>query len=137
MLTRFLDAQEEAYPRALAEIRAGRKASHWMWFIFPQLKGLGRTDIARYYGIENLQEATEYLNHPVLGERLVEISKALLQQPGRAANAIFGNPDDRKLRSCMTLFSKVKGADPVFLEVLEAFYNGEEDILTRDLMRRT
>lgn len=134
MLNHFLEAQNDTYERALSEIRQGRKETHWMWFIFPQLKGLGRTEIARYYGLSDLQEATDYLHHPVLGPRLVDISKALLRQPGRDPFVVFGKPDDRKLRSCMTLFAHVSGADPVFREVLGAFYGGSEDPLTLQLL---
>lgn len=134
-LDRFIAAQRTAYADALSEIRRGRKASHWMWFIFPQLRGLGRTETARFYGLTGIGEATSYLRHPVLGNRLAEISRALLQQPGRDALAIFGKPDDRKLRSCMTVFSKVAGADPVFREVLEAFFEGQDDPSTLELLR--
>lgn len=128
-LQRFLHAQEEAYPRALAEVRAGKKVSHWMWYIFPQLRGLGFSTTAWYYGIEDLQEARQYLAHPVLGARLREISRELLALPQRDPAAIFGRTDSMKLRSSMTLFAAA-GSEPVFSQVLEAFYCGEADAVT-------
>lgn len=135
-LERFVAAQRTAYDRALSEIKGGRKASHWMWFVFPQLRGLGRTETARFYGLSGIEEAAAYLRHPVLGTRLVEISRALMQQAERDALVVFGKPDNRKLRSCMTLFSKVDGADPVFGQVLDAFFEGEGDPLTLELLRK-
>jgi uncharacterized protein (DUF1810 family) len=126
-LNRFVTAQERDYEKALAEIRAGRKRSHWIWYIFPQLKGLGFSTNAEYYGIDDLQEATAYLQHPVLGPRLIEISSALLAHAGQRATTIMGSPDDLKLWSSMTLFSLVPGADPIFTKVLSLYYNGEKD----------
>lgn len=132
-LDRFLKAQEDAYPRALEEIRSGGKHSHWMWYIFPQLKALGRSDTAKYYGIRDLEEAKEYWSHPVLSARLVEISQALLEQSGTAWE-IMGNPDDLKLRSSMTLFYQVSG-HPVFRQVIDRFYGGEFDSHTLRLLK--
>lgn len=126
-LKRFLVAQESDYTRALAEIKNGRKQSHWMWYIFPQLAGLGFSETARFYAIRDVQEASDYLSHPVLGSRLIENSKALLQLKGKTANQIFGSPDDLKLRSSMTLFSLVENTDPVFQAVLDAYYGGSPD----------
>jgi len=126
-LSRFLSAQVRDYDRALTEIRAGRKVSHWIWYIFPQLKGLGYSTNATYYGIRDLQEASDYLKHPILGHRLVEISQALLKHTHKTATAIMGSPDDVKLRSSMTLFSLVPGADPVFSQVLDQFFQGQKD----------
>ena len=126
-LNRFLSAQARDYDRALAEIRAGKKVSHWIWYIFPQLKGLGYSTNATYYGIRDLREAMDYLEHPILGPRLVEISQALLKHAHKTAAAIMGSPDDVKLRSSMTLFSLVPGADPVFLQVLDQFFQGQKD----------
>ena len=134
-LDRFTDAQAQAYARALSEIKAGRKTSHWMWFIFPQIKGLGQSDIAKNYSIKNLDEAAAYLNHPVLGKRLIEICNALLKIDGKTANQIFGNPDDLKLRSSMTLFANVKNADPIFDEVLNKYFNGQPDKLTLQILK--
>ena len=132
-LSRFLKAQEYDYEQALKEIRAGRKRSHWMWYIFPQIQGLGFSSTAQYYAIRDLQEAKDYLAHPVLGARLKEISSALLDLEGLSASEIFGYPDDLKLRSCMTLFRMADLNEPVFLEVLEKYYDGEPDFRTVDL----
>ncbi|WP_256009739.1 DUF1810 domain-containing protein [Desertivirga xinjiangensis] len=133
-LLRFISAQEQDYAIALSEIKAGRKRSHWMWYIFPQMKGLGFSQMAQHYGIKDLAEATAYLAHPVLGGRLVEITKALLQLPGNDATYIMGSPDDMKLRSSMTLFAMVPGADPVFEAVLEKFFEGKKDDATLRLI---
>jgi uncharacterized protein (DUF1810 family) len=133
-LQRFLDAQRTDYPTALAEIKAGRKRSHWMWYIFPQLQGLGFSETARYYGIKDAAEAEAYLKHPVLGSRLVEISQALLPLPGGDANRIMGSPDDMKLRSSMTLFAAMPGTEPVFQAVLDKFFGGEQDSKTVQLL---
>lgn len=126
-LNRFLSAQEKVYPTALQEIRSGRKQGHWMWFIFPQIAGLGRTEVSRLYAIKSRDEAVAYLDHPVLGKRLREISEALLSLAGSSATEIFGSPDDLKLRSCMTLFKSVTTDNEVFLNVLGRYYGGEED----------
>ena len=133
-LKRFLDAQATDYPTAYAEIKAGRKRSHWMWYVFPQLRGLGFSETARYYGLVDAAEAAAYLAHPVLGSRLVEISQALLALPGSDANRILGSPDDMKLHSCMTLFGAVPGTEPVFQAVLDKFYGGEKDGKTMQLL---
>ncbi len=135
-LLRFLKAQEHDYERALGEIRAGRKRSHWMWYIFPQIQGLGFSSTAQYYAICDLQEAKDYLAHPVLGARLKEISSALLDLEGLSASEIFGYPDDLKLRSCMTLFRMADLNEPIFLEVLEKYYDGKPDSRTVELAAR-
>ncbi|PVY44202.1 DUF1810 domain-containing protein [Pontibacter virosus] len=134
-LNRFLDAQASSYEQALSEIKSGRKRSHWMWFIFPQLQGLGYSETARFYAIKDLQEAQLYLQHPVLGPRLVEISKAMLALESKTATQALGNPDDLKLRSSMTLFAAVPGADPVFQAVLDKYFNGEKDKKTLQLLQ--
>ena len=134
-LQRFLDAQATDYAQALAEIKAGRKRSHWMWYIFPQIQGLGFSETSRFYGIKDLAEATAYLQHPVLGPRLVSISEELLKLPGRNATSIFGSPDDVKLKSSMTLFGEVPAADPVFKLVLDKFFGGVPDSKTLHLVR--
>ncbi len=134
-LGRFLDAQETAFPRALAEVRNGRKESHWMWYIFPQLRGLGRSNTAWYYGIENLEEARAYLAHPILGGRLREISGELLKVPKTNAVAIFGWTDAAKLRSCMTLFSLADETEAVFRQVLDRFFDGARDPQTIRLLK--
>ena len=136
-LSRFLKAQEQDYERALREIRSGRKRSHWMWYIFPQIQGLGFSPTAQYYAIRDLQEARDYLAHPVLGARLKEISAALLDLDGLSASEIFGYPDDLKLRSSMTLFRMADLNEPVFLEVLEKYYDGKPDARTVELVGKS
>lgn len=127
-LERFSAAQDDGvYDQALSEIKCGKKESHWMRFIFPQLKGLGHSSTAEYYGINGLDEVRQYLEDPVLGPRLIEISRALLELEGSDANAVFGYPDDFKLHSSMTLFSQVKGTDEVFNEVLQKYFAGKPD----------
>ena len=133
-LERYIKAQEGSYDAALAEIRNGRKTSHWMWYIFPQIKGLGHSSTSEHYGIRSMDEAEEYVKHPVLGKRLMNISKELLRLPGSDAHQIFGSPDDMKLRSSMTLFSLVKESDPVFEEVLKKYFNGERDKRTFEIV---
>jgi len=123
-------AQAKTFAEARAEIASGLKRSHWMWFIFPQLAALGRSATAKFYGIGDLAEAVEYLGHPVLGPRLVEMAGLMLRHRGQRAEAILGPVDAMKLRSCMTLFSRVPGADPVFGEVLAAFFHGKQCGLT-------
>lgn len=135
-LQRFKDAQEQDYQTALAEIRAGRKQSHWIWYVFPQLKGLGRSAMCAYYGIDGMGEATAYLADDMLRERLVEISRALLSLDGSDPVAVMGGIDALKLRSSMTLFSLVPGTDPVFQEVLDRYYGGEPDPLTLRILGR-
>ncbi|HEV9038066.1 MAG TPA: DUF1810 domain-containing protein [Puia sp.] len=134
-LKRFIAAQERDYPVALAEIRAGRKRSHWMWYIFPQLEGLGHSPMAQRYAISGAEEAAAYLADDVLGPRLVEISRALMGLAGSDATAVMGTPDDLKLWSCMTLFSMVPGADKVFSEVLGKYYGGRRDERTVEMLR--
>ena len=133
-IERFISAQQDTYARALEEIRSGRKRSHWMWFVFPQIRGLGFTDYNVYFGLKDLDEAREYLNDPVLGKRLVEISQAVLGLNGKTALEIFGKPDQRKLRSCMTLFSRIADADPVFAKVLQKYYGGILDEKTISIL---
>lgn len=135
-LTRFLDAQNQMYLKALAEVRNGQKESHWMWFVFPQIKGLEFNETAKFYGIADLEEAEAYLAHPVLGKHLIEISEALLNVDGKTATEIFGTPDDMKLRSSMTLFSKVHNASPVFIEVLQKYFHGMQDTYTEELLEQ-
>lgn len=125
-LERFIKAQERSYGAALGEIKQGKKQTHWMWYIFPQLEGLGHSSTARYYGIRGRGEAEEYFKHPLLGFRLVEISKALLSLESCDPYEVMGYPDNRKLQSSMTLFYIVSG-EPIFKKVLEKFYNGEMD----------
>jgi sodium/bile acid cotransporter 7 len=133
-LSRFLQAQEADYPTALAEIRAGRKRSHWIWYIFPQLDGLGSSSMARRYAIQSLDEARAYLAHPVLGPRLIECVEAALAVEGKSAREIFGSPDDLKLRSCATLFSMVAPAGSVFQQLLDKYFHGRPDEATQRLV---
>ncbi|CAA9195169.1 MULTISPECIES: DUF1810 domain-containing protein [Flavobacterium] len=133
-LLRFLDAQNKLYLTALSEIKKGKKETHWMWFIFPQIKGLGKSDTANYYAINDLKEATEFLEHPILGKHLIEISELFLTFRRKSADGILGDLDARKLRSSMTLFSLVENTNPVFQEVLEAFFSGESDPLTLSII---
>ena len=133
-LQRFIDAQEKDYETALAEISQGRKRSHWIWYIFPQIQGLGFSETSKFYAIKNIDEAAEYLKHPVLGERLIRICHALIKNPGDDANKIFGSPDDMKLKSSMTLFAELPGTDPVFQKVLDKFFNGTRDSKTIEIL---
>lgn len=135
-LKRFTDEQEIDYAIALAEIRAGRKRSHWMWYIFPQIAGLGFSSTSKFYAIKNRAEAEEYLRHPVLGARLIEISEALLEHENKSANQIFGSPDDVKLKSSMTLFGEIENANPVFQAVLDKYFGGAKDQKTLELLGR-
>ena len=136
-LSRFLRAQAPIYAAALSELEAGRKRTHWMWFIFPQLAGLGRSEKARFYGVAGLAEAQAYLADPVLGPRLLECASAVLKHGDRTAYEIFGSPDDLKFRSCMTLFEFAAPDEPVFGQALGAFYAGERDPATLALLART
>lgn len=122
-LERFIQAQEHAYPYALQELKTGRKRSHWIWYVFPQLKGLGRSNNSEFYGISGLEEAKAYLEHPVLGERLMEVCEVILGLPTNDAREVFGGIDSRKLRSSMTLFDLVS-PDDVFAKVLDKFFDG-------------
>ncbi|MBR0352066.1 MAG: DUF1810 domain-containing protein [Oscillospiraceae bacterium] len=133
-VSRFTEAQKRAYPTALAEIRRGRKMSHWMWYIFPQVAGLGFSSTAQYYAISGLEEARAFLADETLRNNLVEISSALLQLPGDDAEAVMGWPDCLKLRSSMTLFKYAAPDEPVFQQVLDKYYRGEDDFRTMDLL---
>ena len=135
MLKRFLDAQQHEYAQALQEIRGGRKRSHWIWYIFPQLKELGYSDMAKFYGIRDLAEAKAYLAEPTLRARLIEISEALLKLPENDPNKVMGYPDDLKLRSSMTLFAAADPDCPVFQQVLDKYFDGKPDQRTVDLLR--
>jgi len=134
-LRRFLDAQQRDYATALTEIRGGQKRSHWMWYIFPQIAGLGYSDMAKRYAIKDLAEATAYLAHPILGRRLKEITAALLDLDTNNATHLMGSPDDLKLRSSMTLFALVEGNESVFDAVLKKFFDGHKDPATLQLVR--
>ena len=135
-LSRFVRAQDEGatHARALAELRRGRKTSHWMWFVFPQIAGLGRSGMAQRYAIASLDEARAYLAHPVLGPRLLECARVVADTAGASAEDIFGGIDALKLRSSMTLFLRAQPAEPVFQRVLDVFFGGEPDPSTDELL---
>ena len=133
-LSRFVQAQQGDFERALAEVTAGRKRTHWMWYIFPQLDGLAFSSTSKYYAIQGLDEARAYLAHPVLGPRLIECAEAALRVEGRSATAIFGSPDDLKLRSCATLFACVSPPGSVFERLLDKYYGGQRDQKTLRLL---
>lgn len=133
-LQRFVDAQDPVYPQVLAELRAARKASHWMWFVFPQLAGLGGSAMARRYAISSLDEARAYLAHPVLGPRLRECSELVLRAAQPDVHRIFGSPDDLKFRSCMTLFQCAAPQEPVFGACLDRYFGGQPDASTLALL---
>ncbi len=134
-LERFVEAQEGVYEGVLRELRAGRKTGHWIWFIFPQLAGLGRSETSRFYGIASLDEARAYLDHPVLGPRLRECVGAVLATSGATPDQIFGSLDAMKVRSSMTLFHLAAPDEPSFGEVLERFYGGTTDAATDSMLR--
>lgn len=133
-LDRFVQAQAQDYQRALAEIKSGRKRTHWMWYVFPQIDGLGISATAKHYAIKSVDEGRAYLAHPVLGPRLLECAEAVVAMDGRSATEIFGSPDDLKLRSCATLFAHVSPARSVFHRLLDKFYAGEPDANTLRLI---
>jgi len=133
-LSRFVQAQEDDYEQALAEIRSGRKRSHWMWYIFPQIDGLGFSSTSRRYSIKSVAEAEAYLSHPILGPRLVECAEAALHVEGRSAFEIFGSPDEMKLRSCATLFACVAPAGSVFDRLIDKYFQGRRDGKTLHLL---
>jgi uncharacterized protein (DUF1810 family) len=133
-LQRFVDAQSGVYQQALEELRAGKKESHWMWFVFPQLAGLGSSPMSARFAIRGIPEAKAYLQHPVLGPRLVECAEALLAVPRRTAHEILGRPDDLKLQSSATLFSRVAPADSVFHQLLARFFAEVPDRRTLELL---
>jgi len=138
-LARYVEAQAHCYQRVLEELAAGEKTSHWMWFIFPQLRGLGMSSTARRFGLSGLEEARAYLAHPLLGARLRECTRLVLAVQGRSAHEIFGSPDDLKLRSCLTLFAQAAAPSPapdtrVFGEALAKYYGGEPDPRTLELL---
>lgn len=133
-LNRFVEAQQNTYHIALSEIKQGKKQSHWMWFIFPQVKGLGFTDYNIYYAIQDIDEAKAYYQHPILGSNLIEITEELLKIEKKTALEIFGKPDERKLKSCMTLFARIKNSNPIFQVVLNKFFDGLQDERTIDIL---
>lgn len=135
-LTRFAKAQETVYDAVLSELRNGRKRSHWMWFVFPQIDGLAHSSTSKFYAVKSLDEARAYLNHPVLGERLNECARAVLAIENRSVSEIFGYPDDLKLKSSLTLFASVSDAQSVFASLLDKYFDGEQDSRTLELLKR-
>lgn len=132
-IERFIEAQKNSYDTALREIQTGRKRSHWIWYIFPQIQGLGFSSTARYYAIQDREEAEAYMAHPVLRQRLIEISEALLELESDDAREVMGYPDDLKLKSSMTLFAEIS-EEPVFASVLDKFFHGEVDERTLQIL---
>ncbi len=133
-LERFVSAQAEVFPRVLAELRAGEKRSHWIWFIFPQMKGLGHSPQSDYYGIGSLDEAVAYVRHPLLGPRLVQCTRLVHRVEGRELGEILAFPDDLKFRSSMTLFARAVPEVPIFREALDKYFNGQPDPRTLALL---
>ncbi|MDO7896912.1 DUF1810 domain-containing protein [Pseudomonas citrulli] len=133
-LSRFVEAQRPVFDRVLDELRAGRKTSHWMWFIFPQIQGLGRSEMAERFAISGAAEAEAYLRHDLLGPRLEACVEMLMQHRDKSARQIFGSPDDLKLRSCLTLFASVRPETPSYRQALDQFYSGELDTKTLSLL---
>lgn len=136
-LKRFLSAQEGVYERALAELKGGEKRTHWMWYIFPQIDGLGYSPAAKRYSIKSIEEAGRYLDHPVLGKRLLECTEAVLALKGGSASEIFGYPDDMKFKSSMTLFERIAGPGSVFSSALDRYCRGERDAATLRLLEES
>ncbi len=134
LLSRFVLAQQDDYKQALAEILSGKKRTHWMWYVFPQIDGLAFSSTSKYYAIKSIDEAKAYLEHPILGPRLLESAEAVVRVEGRSAKEIFGSPDDLKLRSCATLFACVSPAGSVFDRLLDKYYRGERDRKTLQLL---
>ncbi len=135
-LSRFTSAQKDIYDQVLAELRSGRKRTHWMWYIFPQIDGLGFSATTKHYAIKSREEARQYLQHPLLGSRLRECAEAVLAVDGRSVTEIFGTPDDRKLKSSMTLFASVAAPGSVFVRVLDKYFHGERDAGTLHLLEK-
>ncbi|PAM91683.1 calpastatin [Flavobacterium sp. IR1] len=133
-LIRFLDAQNKLYLVALSEIQKGKKESPWMWFIFPQIKGLGSSDTSKFYEIKNADEALAYFEHPILGKHLVEVASELIKTEGKTADDIFGMPDDENLQSSMTLFASIQNSESVFQDVLNKYFGGASDFHTLQLL---
>lgn len=135
-LHRFVSAQDMVYDTVLAELRSGQKRTHWMWFIFPQIEGLGYSPTSKHYAIRSSEEARHYLNHPVLGRRLIECAETVLGIEGRSVSDIFGSPDDLKLKSSMTLFATIAPPDSVFAQVLGKYFDGKPDTRTLTLLEQ-
>ena len=134
-LQRFISAQEEVYEHVLKELQHGQKRSHWMWYIFPQMDGLGVSAMSRFYAIKSIDEARAYLQHPILGKRLIECSRTVWLIKNRSVREIFGSPDDMKFKSCMTLFEIVAPSNSIFTKLLEDLFSNERDNKTVQLIK--
>ncbi len=132
---RFLNAQNTVYEKAISELKSGKKQSHWMWYIFPQLVGLGHSQRAAFFGISDRAEAAAYLQHPILETRLIECTELTIEHAKNGALSLFSAPDDLKFQSCMSLFSRVKGSNPIFNEALNVFFGGVGDVRTLEILR--
>lgn len=135
-LSRFISAQERNYESAIAELRSGQKRTHWMWYVFPQIDGLAKSNTAKYYAIKSIEEARQYLNHPILGTRLLECVEAVLAIRGRSVSQIFGYPDDLKLKSSMTLFAYLENQPSLFVRIINKYFDGERDITTLHILEK-
>jgi uncharacterized protein (DUF1810 family) len=133
-LERYIKAQASIYPRALGELKRGHKQSHWMWYVFPQIAGLGHSAMSHSYAIQSVEEAREYLAHPVLGARLRECCQAVMAVEGLSAHEIFRSPDDHKFRSCLTLFAQAAPEETLFRDLLEKYFGGKADAATLELL---
>ena len=135
-IERFMDAQNKIWPTPLEEIKNGRKRSHWMWYIFPQISGLGNSETSRYYALTDLKEAQIFFDHPILGRRLIELCEALLNLETTSVLMVFGSPDNLKLHSSLTLFAKLPQTNPIFEKLLQKFFLGKKDKITLDLISK-
>ena len=135
-LSIFLEAQQNIYPQVVKELESGKKTTHWMWFIFPQIDGLGHSSKAKYYSIKTIEEAKEYLMHPILGKRLLECTNIIAEIENKTADEIFGYIDTIKLRSCITLFKFIAPEQKVFNDILKKYFNGEQDEQTLSILQR-
>jgi len=135
LLQRFIQAQSHLYPDVVSELKQGRKINHWMWFVFPQVKGLGRTATADKYAIKSIEEAKAYIAHPILGNRLRECTELVLEIDGCSANQIFGYPDDLKFKSSITLFQQISEDNKIFKDAIFKYFDGQEDVLTIDILK--
>lgn len=135
-LSRFMTAQDKIYETAIAELRSGQKRTHWMWYIFPQIDGLAKSTTSKYYAIKSIEEAREYLNHPILGTRLLECATVVFGIKGRSISEIFDDPDDLKLKSSMTLFAYLTDTESVFASILARYFNGDRDVKTLHILEQ-
>ncbi len=133
-LNRFISAQDKIYETVIKELKNGKKQTHWMWYIFPQIDGLGTSATSKYYGIKSIEEAQQYLNHPVLGKRLLECAEIVITLEGKSIAEIFGFPDNLKLKSSITLFAYIAKPDSIFARIIDKYFEGEKDVKTLDIL---